>query len=117
MTQPHEVLPLTPFTYHILLALADGDRHGYGIIKEIEARTGGQMEIETGTLYHALRRMLEDGLIEPIPSEERPAGEDRRRRAYRLLPWGRDVLAAESRRIRQLVEIAEDKQVLPARSS
>lgn len=114
---PQEALPLTPLTYHVLLALADEDRHGYAILKEVEERTGGEMTIETGALYHALKRMLDDGLIEPVPAQERPAGEDRRRRAYRLLTWGREVLAAESLRLRRLVAVAEAKAVIPVRSS
>jgi len=112
-----EVLPLTALTYHVLLALADEDRHGYGIMKEVEARTGGEMTIETGALYHALKRMLDEELIEPVPPEERPEGEDRRRRAYRLLPYGKEVLQAESLRLRQLVGIAAEKDILPASST
>jgi DNA-binding PadR family transcriptional regulator len=115
MTNPADMLPLTTLTYHILLALADHDRHGYSIIKEVEERTGQSMQIETGALYHAIRRMRDEALIEPIPEDERPTGEDSRRRTYRLTEWGRDVLAAESARLRQLVDIAEAKQVLKAR--
>ena len=117
MQDPFDALPLTPLTYHALLALADGDRHGYGIIKEVERRTGGAMEIETGTLYHAIKRMLDGDMIQPVPASERPADEDRRRRAYRLTAWGKEVLAAESMRLRQLVDIAEEKRVIPARST
>ena len=117
MKDPAEILPLTTLTYHILLALADSDRHGYSIIKEVEERTGQRMQIETGALYHAIRRMRDDGLIEPIPQHERPTSEDSRRRTYRLTTWGRDVLGAESARLRQLVEIAEAKQVLQARAT
>ena len=84
MKNLQEVLPLTPLTYNVLLALADDERHGYAILKEIEERTGAEMTIETGALYHALKRMLDEGLIEAVSPEERPAGEDRRRRAYRL---------------------------------
>jgi len=68
MKDPAEILPLTTLTYHILLALADNDRHGYSIIKEVEERTGLSMQIETGALYHAIRRMREEELIEPIPA-------------------------------------------------
>ena len=115
MRSPNEVLPLTPLTYHILLALADNDRHGYSIIKEVEERTGRAMQIETGALYHAIRRMRSDELIEPVPEVERAKDVDSRRRTYRLTDWGRNVLAAESTRLRQLVDIAEAKQVLQAR--
>jgi DNA-binding PadR family transcriptional regulator len=115
MRSPNEILPLTTLTYHILLALADHDRHGYSIIKEVEERTGKMMQIETGALYHAIRRMRTEELIEPVPEGERAQDEDSRRRTYRLTEWGRDVLAAESTRLRQLVDIAEAKQVLQAR--
>ena len=117
MSDPQEILPLTPLTYHVLLALADDDRHGYAIIKEVEERTGAEMTIETGALYHALKRMLDEGLIEAVSADERPAGEDRRRKAYRLLPWGREVLKAESLRLRRLLAVAEEKAVIPAQSS
>ena len=117
MKNPSETLPLTTLTYHILLALADHDRHGYSIIKEVEERTGRTMQIETGALYHAIRRMRNEDLIEPAPEGERSKDEDSRRRTYRLTKWGRDVLAAESARLRQLVDIAEAKQVLQARTT
>lgn len=117
MKNPNDILPLTTLTYHILLALADHDRHGYSIIKEVEERTGQAMQIETGALYHAIRRMKEEELIEPIPETERPSTEDSRRRTYRLTDWGRDVLKAESARLRQLVDIAEAKQVIQARAT
>ena len=110
---PTTLLPLTSLTYHVLLALADADRHGYGIIKEVEERTNGQMELETGTLYAAMKRMRDDQLIEPVPASERPAGEDSRRRAYRLTPFGKNVLKAESRRLAHLLGIAAEKKVLP----
>ena len=113
---PTSMLPLTPLTFHVLLALADANRHGYGIIKDVE-RTDGQMELETGTLYTALRRLRDDELIEPVPEDERPEGEDARRRSYRLTPFGRKVLEAESRRLVELVTVAAEKRVLPATSS
>jgi len=115
--EPSEILPLTTLTYHILLALADLDRHGYSIIKEVEERTGKTMQIETGALYHAIRRMRTEGLIRLVPENERAQDEDSRRRTYRLTGWGREVLAAESTRLRQLVDIAEAKQVLHARTT
>ena len=117
MKHPSDILPLTTLTYHILLALADHDRHGYSIIKEVEERTGKTMQIETGALYHAIRRMRTEELIEPLPENERARDEDSRRRVYRLTEWGREVLAAESTRLRQLVDIAEAKDVLQARAT
>ena len=111
---PLALLPLTSLTYHVLLALADENRHGYGIIKEVEQRTEGQMELETGTLYAAMKRMRDNDLIEPVPASKRPAGEDSRRRAYRLTAFGRKVLRAESQRLAQLLGIAVEKEVLPS---
>jgi DNA-binding PadR family transcriptional regulator len=112
-TDPTALLPLTSLTYHILLALADANRHGYGIIKEVEDRTDGQMELETGTLYAAIKRMRDERLIEVVPQSKRPAGEDSRRRTYRLTPFGKKVLKAESRRLAHLLGIAAEKKVLP----
>ncbi|MFC1540240.1 PadR family transcriptional regulator [Gemmatimonadota bacterium] len=110
---PGSLLPLTPLTFHILLSLADIDRHGYGIIKEVAFRTGGEMELETGTLYAALKRIRDEELIEIVSSSERPEGEDSRRRTYRLTPFGLAVLRAESERLSQLVTVAIRKQVIP----
>ena len=102
---------ITPLTYDILLALADADRHGYGIIKEIEARQGTEAAPSTGALYLALQRMERDGLV----AESRAAadeGEDARRRYYRLTRTGRATAAAESRRLSGLVDIARSKKLL-----
>ena len=106
-------LPLTHLSYQVLLALADENRHGYGIIKEVRARTDGEMELETGTLYTALKRLKDEGLIDIVPPDEVPAGEDPRRRIYRLTPFGAEVLASESRRLAALVGVAVEKRVLP----
>jgi DNA-binding PadR family transcriptional regulator len=103
---PRSLLPLTHLSYQILLALADGDRHGYGIIKEVHARTEGEMELETGTLYTALKRMKDEGLIDIV-------GEDDRRRVYALTAFGADVLEVESRRLAALVRVAVAKRVIP----
>lgn len=111
---PRDLLPLTALTFHVLLALADGDRHGYGILKEVSDRTDGQMELETGTLYAALKRMREERLIEVIPVSERSADEDSRRRTYRLTTFGMQVLQAESERLTQLVSVAIKKRVIEA---
>lgn len=110
---PRSLLPLTHLSYQVLLALADENRHGYGIIKEVYARTCGEMELETGTLYTALKRMKDEGLIDIVPPAELPGGENERRRVYRLTPFGREVLAAESRRLAALVGVAVEKRVLP----
>lgn len=106
-------LPLTHLTYHILLALADEERHGYGIIREIEERSGGALVPSTGALYLALQRMEEEGLIAESP--RRPGAEDdARRRYYRLTQRGRALAKAESERLAVLVEAAKAKRLVSA---
>ena len=109
---PEEMLPLTPAVFHILLALAEGERHGYSIMQEITAQTGGQLRIGPTTLYRSIKRMLEDGLI--VEADERPDPEldDERRRYYRLTTSGQQVAIAETRRLAQTVSIAS-KKLLP----
>lgn len=111
---PDGQLPLTPAVFHILLALADQDRHGYAIILDIAERTDGAMRLGTGTLYTAISRLLEQGLIEE--PDERPAAEedDERRRYYRLTPYGRDVANAEARRLAALVKMARSRGITGA---
>jgi len=108
-------LPLSPQQFHILLALTDADRHGYGIILEIAGRTDGAMRLGTGTLYTALARLVDAALI--AESQRRPAADkdDDRRRYYRLTPLGRSVLKAEAARLDALVEQARRKGVEPSR--
>lgn len=102
---------MTPLTYEILLALADGPLHGYGIIKEIEERGGPDAAPSTGAMYLALQRMEGEGLIEESP--ERPEGDDdARRRYYRLTAVGRDRAEEESRRLAELVATARAKRLL-----
>lgn len=109
---PEAMLPLTPAVFHILLALADGEKHGYGIMKEVAERTSGSMRMGPGTLYGSIGRMLESGLIEATNERPDPAVDDERRRYYRLTNFGLRVVQAESRRLEQLVRIARTKQVL-----
>ena len=111
-SDPEELLPLSPSVFHVLLALADAERHGYGIIKEVEARTDGRVRLGPGTLYGSIKRMLEEGLIEE--SDERPdAGlDDERRRYYRLTGFGRRVASAEAERLSGLVNAAREKRLL-----
>jgi DNA-binding PadR family transcriptional regulator len=113
-SDPDSQLPLTPAVFHILLALADQDRHGYAIILDITDRTGGAMRLGTGTLYTAISRLLEQGLIEE--PDERPAADedDERRRYYRLTPLGRDVANAEARRLASLVKMARSRGITGA---
>jgi len=103
---------MTPLTYQILLALADEDRHGYGIIKEIEQRSGSGSAPSTGAMYLALQRMEGGGLIRE--AEERPKNEDdARRRYYRITESGRDEAASESERLAVLVATARSKKLIP----
>jgi DNA-binding PadR family transcriptional regulator len=119
MTDTHEIdalLPLPSATFHILLAVADDDRHGYGIIQDVSARTGGELTLSAGTLYRSIQRMLEQGLI--VETRDRPAPEedDERRRYYRITPLGTAVAKAEARRLMQLVRMARAKGFTPSRA-
>jgi DNA-binding PadR family transcriptional regulator len=107
------LLPLPPVTFHILMALADGDRHGYAIIQDVEARTDGELRLGAGTLYRSVHRMLEQGLI--VESNRRPARalDDERRRYYRLAAFGTAVARAETRRLAQLVRLARARGLMP----
>ncbi len=104
--KPRSGVTLTPALHHILLALLAGERHGYAIMKDVEAITGGGMRLGPGTLYGALRRLLEGGLVEE--AGERCAEGDERRRYYRITGAGRQVLAAETARLQRLVAFAHD---------
>lgn len=107
-----DMLPLTPAVLHILLALADGERHGYGIMQEVTRRAGGQVKMGPGTLYGSLKRMLADGLIEEAGERPDPALDDERRRYYRLTSFGLRVMQAEVLRLHQIVQLAQSKQVM-----
>ncbi len=118
MPAAHDVdrlLPLKPVAFQVLLSLADGERHGYGITLDIAARTSARMRLEPGNLYRSLRAMLDDGLIEE--SERRPAQDldDERRRYYRLTALGRRVAVAETQRLEAVVAEARTKRWLRAR--
>jgi DNA-binding PadR family transcriptional regulator len=110
---PEALLPLTPAVFHILLALADGEKHGYAIMQEVGERTGGTMRLGPGTLYGSIQRMLKDGLIVEAQERGEPVHGEERRRYYRLTSFGQRVVQAEARRLEQLVRIAQSKQVLP----
>jgi DNA-binding PadR family transcriptional regulator len=111
---PEAPLPLTPAAFHILLALVDGEKHGYGIMVETARRSGGKVRLGPGTLYRSLRRLASDGLIEE--SEERPVPEldDERRHYYRITPFGLRVAAAEAERLAALVRAAQAAHLLPS---
>ena len=110
------LLPLTPATFHILIALSDEDRHGYAIIQDVESRTSGELKLSAGTLYRSVQRMLEQGLI--VETRERPAPEedDERRRYYRITPFGTAVAKAEARRLAELVRLAKAAGFVPGRA-
>jgi DNA-binding PadR family transcriptional regulator len=116
--EPKDLLPLTPAVFHILLALADGERHGYGIMKEVAAQTQGQTQMGPGTLYGTIKRMLAACLIEESGERPDPELDDERRRYYRLTPFGQRVASAEMERLARLVQIAQAKRLIsPARVS
>ena len=108
--------PLQPATFHILLALAAEDRHGYGIIQDVAARTRGKLRLSPGTLYRSIQRMLEQGFIEE--TDERPAPEldDERRRYYRITAAGQAAARAEARRMADLVRMARASGLAPERA-
>ena len=107
---------LPPATFHILLALADEDRHGYAIIQDVALRTGGALKLSAGTLYRSIQRMLEQGLI--VETRDRPAPEDddERRRYYRITPEGAATAREEARRLSNLVRMARAKGLAPGRA-
>jgi DNA-binding PadR family transcriptional regulator len=107
---PHALLPLKSIETLMLTMLADGERHGYGIRQDILEHSGGQIELEVGSLYRHIRRLEADGLIDS-PARAGRSG-DERRIYYRLTPFGRRVLAAEMLRLRELVRLAEAKHII-----
>jgi len=104
--KPDALLPLPPAVFHILIALADRDRHGYSIMQDVAARTNGKVQLSAGTLYSSIRRMLEQGLIEELRESPDPSSTDERRRYYALTRFGRRVAAAEVERLNALVQQA-----------
>lgn len=108
---PESLLPLKPVDLLVLAMLSAGDRHGYGIRQDILEHTRGTLALEAGNLYRTIRRLEQDGLVDE--SGRRPsAGDDERRRYYRLTPFGRRVLAAELERVRDLVRLGEARDVI-----
>lgn len=110
------LLPLPSATFHILMAVADADRHGYAIIQDVAARTGGDLKLSAGTLYRSIPRMLEQGLLTETRERPEPAFDDERRRYYRITPFGREVAKAEVRRLTQLVKLARESGFAPGRA-
>lgn len=115
--RPEEFLPLTPAMFHILLALADKERHGYHIMREVDERTEGNVKLGPGTLYGSIKRMMSDGLIEELEERPDPELDDERRRYYRLTDFGFRVATAEAQRLEQMVRSARAKKLLPRTKS
>jgi len=106
-------LPLPTAVFHILVALADRDRHGYSVMQDVAARTDGKVRLSAGTLYSAVARMLEQGLIEELRENPDPESEDERRRHYRVTRLGRDVALAEARRLQDMLSQARATGLIP----
>ncbi len=109
---PDDLLPLTPAVFHILLALAGGERHGYGVMQEVADLTRGQIQLGPGTLYRSIQKMVVEGLIEEVGGVPLKPEEAERRRVYRMTPFGRQVAKAEARRLGVLVRAALDRKLL-----
>ena len=113
---PESFLPLHRDTFHILVSLADRDRHGYSIMQDVLERTDGALRLSPSTLYGSIRRLLEQGLIEELTERPDPAHDDQRRRYYRLTQLGRAVAIAEARRLERLLADARATGLLPGRT-
>ena len=109
---PQQLLPLSPAVFHILLALAGGERHGYGIMREIAESTDGQLRIGPGTLYRSIKQMIAQRLIEESSERPDPVLDDERRRYYRLTAFGRQVALAEAARLERLLNAARARRLL-----
>ena len=111
-----DLLPLPSATFHILMALAEEDRHGYAIIQDVARRTGGELRLSAGTLYRSIQRMLEQGLV--VETRDRPSPEldDERRRYYRITPFGSKVAKAEVTRLAKLVRLARSQGFVPEKA-
>ncbi len=103
---PQELMPLTPPVFHILLALADEERHGYGIMQDVARQTGGALQLGPGTLYGCLKRMVAAGLVEESEERPDPSLDDERRRYYRMTALGRRMARSEAQRLAGAVTVA-----------
>jgi DNA-binding PadR family transcriptional regulator len=115
-TEADARLPLPSATFHILVALADEDRHGYAIMQEVTARTGGHLKLSAGTMYRSIQRMLEQGLVMEISARPAPELDDERRRYYRITPFGRVVARAEARRLALMLKLARASGFAPGKA-
>ena len=105
--------PLTPAVFHILLALSGGERHGYGIMKQVEADSQGKVSMGAGTLYGSLKRMLDAGLVKECDKRVDPQMDDERRIYYQMTALGATALSAEIERYRHIVTLVQDRQLTP----
>lgn len=112
ISSPEDFLPLTPAMFHVLLALADKERHGYEIMQEVHERTEGTVRLGPGTLYGSIKRMLSDGLVEESAERPDPELDDERRRYYRLTDFGYRVAKAEAERLASLLKSVRAKKLL-----
>src|ERR1700674_2130416 len=115
--QPQDMLPLTPAVFHILLALSDGERHGYALMQEVAADTGGSLRLGPGTLYGCLKRMLSARLVEESDERPDPDLDDERRRYYRITDLGARVLRTEAERLASAVSAAHAKRLFPGKAA
>jgi DNA-binding PadR family transcriptional regulator len=113
MTTTNPNSPLTPAVFHILLALSSGARHGYGIMKQVEADSEGKVNMGPGTLYGSLKRMLDAGLVEESDKQVDPEMDDERRIYYQITGVGIQALAAELERYKRIVTLAQERKLLP----
>jgi len=111
--KPDDLLPLTPGMFHVLIALADGEKHGYAVIKEVARRTDGAIRLSAGTLYTLIRRFVQEGVIAESAERPDPSLDDERRRYYRLTDFGRDVARAEASRMESTLSMARAKNLIP----
>ena len=116
-TRPDELLPLTPPVFHLLVALSEGERHGYALMRQVAADTDGALQLGPGTLYGCLQRMLEAGLIAESGRRADPLLDDERRRYYRISDFGMRVVTAEAKRLAAAVTVARARRLLPKAST
>lgn len=107
-----DFLPLSPQVFHVLLALAGNDLHGYAIIQEVASQSDGVLVLGAGTLYTALKRLLANGLVEELDERPDPELDDQRRRYYRLTPFGKAVAKAEAARLAELLKVARSRKLI-----
>ena len=116
LPDPTSLLPLPAATFHILMAVADDDRHGYAIMQDVAVGTGGRLKLNPGTLYTTIRRLLEQGLVTELDERPDPEDDDERRRYYRLTDVGREVAKAEAARLQEALAFARQAGLTPKRT-